>query len=102
MRRHMLAAVAALSLAACDDIATGPAGRGDAAPRGTFSGGVNQQGNSAPERGELERLRLDNRSQRPAPPPVPIGGAPSSGGGSTNAAAADLQTDPVTGRPVTP
>ena len=89
----------ALVLSACDDIGTSTSNRSDAAPRGTFSSGVNgMSGGGAPERGELEKLRLDNRSQRPAPPPIPRG-APASA--SSNAPAErDLQTDTLTGRPV--
>jgi hypothetical protein len=92
-RRPRVLLAGALLVAACDDI-TGPTNRSDAAPRGTFHSGVNgMSASGAPERGELERLRLDNRSQRPAPPPVP------SGATSASAASRDPQIDPLTGRP---
>lgn len=91
-----------LPLSACDDSGGFHANDRSGAPRGAFSSGAgSQSGNGAPERGELERLRLDNRSQRPAPPPVPIGGAPASPtGASTNAG--EREIDALTGRPTTP
>jgi hypothetical protein len=95
------ACAALLPLSACDDMGTNTANRSDAAPRGAFSSGVNgMSAGGAPERGELEKLRLDNRSQRPAPPPVPIGAAPT--GSASNAVTdRDLQSDTLTGRPAT-
>lgn len=105
--RHRILVVAAcaalLPLSACDDMGTSAANQSDAAPRGTFSSGANgMSASGAPERGELERLRLDNRSQRPAPPPIPSGGAPARTSASSNTADRDLQTDTLTGRPSTP
>lgn len=105
MKSHTFIVLACvLPLSACDEGASsGSANRADAAPRGTFSSGVNgMSAGGASERGELERLRLDNRSQRPAPPPIPSGGAPASTSASSNTADRDLQTDTLTGRPSTP
>lgn len=87
-----------LPLSACDD-AIGSNDR-SGAPRGTFSHAGSQTGNGAPERGELERLRLDNRSPRPAPAPSG-GGAPASPA-SASTIERDPQTDPLTGRPTAP
>jgi hypothetical protein len=98
-----IALASTLILSACDDMGTSAGNRSDAAPRGTFSSGVNgMSAGGAPERGELEKFRLDNRSQRPAPPPVPSGAAPPAIGSANNAAAdRDLQNDTLTGRPAT-
>lgn len=90
-----------LPLSACDDNGTFHASDRSGAPRGTFSHASSQTGNGAPERGELERPRLDNRSQRPAPPPVPAGGAPASPT-SASTTERDPQTDLLTGRPTMP
>ena len=99
----VLACTALLPLSACDDAGDMRSNDRSGAPRGTFSSGVNgMSAGGASERGELERLRLDNRSQRPAPPPVPSG-APAGTSASSNVAAdRDLQTDTLTGRPSTP
>ncbi len=72
-RIFMVAACAALlPLSACDDIGTSTANRSDAAPRGTFSSGVNgMSGGGAPERGELERLRSGQSQPAPGPTPDP-------------------------------
>ena len=104
MRVDMLIVLAStLILSACDDMGTSAANRSDAAPRGTFSSGVNGlSAGGASERGELERLRLDNRSQRPAPPPVPRGAPAGTSASSNVAAERDLQSDTLTGRPTTP
>lgn len=98
---HILAAFLLLPLSACDDGGGFRTNDRSGAPRGTFSHAGSQTGNGAPERGELERLRLDNRSQRPAPPPVPSGGAPASPT-SASTVERDLQADTLTGRPTTP
>jgi hypothetical protein len=99
----VLACTALLPLSACDDAGDMRSNDRSGAPRGTFSSGVNgMSAGGASERGELERLRLDNRSQRPAPPPIPSGGAPASTSASSNTADRDLQTDTLTGRPSTP
>ncbi|HEX2758857.1 MAG TPA: hypothetical protein VHM27_00035 [Rhizomicrobium sp.] len=100
MKPHLLILLL-FPLSACDDSGGFSSNDRSGAPRGTFSHAGSDKGNGAPERGELERLRLDNRSQRPAPPPVPIGGAPASptGAGTTER---DPQTDLLTGRPTTP
>jgi hypothetical protein len=104
MRAGMLIVLTStLILSACDEGDTSAANQSEAAPRGTFSSGVNgMSGGGAPERGELEKLRLDNRSQRPAPPPVPRGAPAGTGASSNVAPERDLQTDTLTGRPTTP
>jgi hypothetical protein len=105
MKPHTFIVLACvLPLSACDDAGDMRSNDRSGAPRGTFSSGANNMSaGGAPERGELEKLRLDNRSQRPAPPPIPSGGAPAtSPSGSATAGDRDLQTDTLTGRPSTP
>lgn len=100
MKPHLLILLL-LPLSACDDSGGFSSNDRSGAPRGTFSHAGSDKGNGAPERGELERLRLDNRSQRPAPPPVPVGGAPASpSSASTNTGEREIDT--LTGRPTTP
>jgi len=104
MKPHTFIVLACvLPLSACGEGASsGSANRSDAAPRGTFSSGANNMSaGGAPERGELEKLRLDNRSQRPAPPPVPSGAPAGTSASSNVAAERDLQNDTLTGRPAT-
>lgn len=86
-----------LPLSACDDGGGFYANDRSGAPRGTFSHAGSQPGNGAPERGEVEKLRLDNRSPRPV----------TAGGGGTAPTSAstierDPQTDTLTGQPTTP
>ncbi len=91
----ILACALLLPLSACDDSASIGTPDRSGAPRGTFSNAHSVIGNSAPERGELERLRHAA--------PASSGGAPAVGSASPNVAAErDPQSDTLTGRPTTP
>lgn len=97
-----LALILLLPLSGCDDSGSFQANDRSGAPRGTFSHAGSQTGNSAPERGELERLRQDNQSQRPVQ--ASSGGASAVSSSSSNAVAADrdAQNDTLTGHPIAP